>query len=177
MKARVGVGLALVLLAGASGCGGEAAEMPRCRGDQRLAIVAQSVPAASYVPCVATLPAGWRFDSLAVSDRGTRFVLDSDRADHPSEVRLTASCDVASATPVPPRDEGVRTYVRLDSIAPRYRGQMFDVFPGGCVTYDFDFVRGRHIGLMDELGQAVGLYPRRQLRQELHDGFGVNLDP
>jgi hypothetical protein len=45
------------------------------------------------------------------------------------------------------------------------------------VTYEFDFARGPHIALIDELLRAVHLYPRRQLRQELHDQLGIRLDP
>ena len=63
------------------------------------------------------------------------------------------------------------------SITPRYTGTLSDVFPGGCVTYAFDFVRGPHIALMEELGAAVGLYSRRQLRLDLQDRLGVELDP
>jgi hypothetical protein len=45
------------------------------------------------------------------------------------------------------------------------------------VTYEFDFARGPHIALMDELQRAVQLYPRRLLRQELRDQLGITLDP
>ena len=62
-------------------------------------------------------------------------------------------------------------------MAPRYAGRFHDVFSGGCVTMTFDFARGPHIALLDELQQAVRLYPRRQLRQELKDELGIDLDP
>jgi hypothetical protein len=151
--------------------------MPRCEPGQRLAIVAQSVPDAAYLPCIAGLPAGWRFTSFQVDDDQTRFTLRSDRSDRPVRVALVPSCDLGSATPVAPRDEGVRAYQLVESVTPRYAGRLYDVFAEGCVTYEFDFARGPHIALIDELQRAVRLYPRRQLRQELQDELGVTLDP
>jgi hypothetical protein len=151
--------------------------MPRCEPSQRLGIVAQSVPGAAYLPCIAELPPGWSFESFDVDDDGTRLSLRSDRADRPVDVELAASCDVRSATPVAPRDEGVRTYQLSASVSPRYAGRFYDVFADGCVTYEFDFARGPHITLIDELQRAVQLYPRRLLRQELRDRLSITLDP
>jgi hypothetical protein len=172
-----GAVLASVLLA-STGCGVTATTArPRCEASQRLGIVAQSVPGAAYVPCVAVLLPGWSFESFHVDDDGTRFSLLSDRSDRPVDVELAATCDVGTATPVAPRDEAVRTYLLTESVSPRYAGRFYDVFVGGCVTYEFDFARGPHIALIDELQRAVHLYPRRQLRQELHDQLGITLDP
>jgi hypothetical protein len=167
----------LVALAAAQACADADRGMPACEPGQRLGVVAQSVPGAAYLPCVAELPPGWSFESFEVDDDGTRFSLRSDRSDEAVQVELVPSCDVGSATPVAPRDEGVRTYQLAASVSPRYAGRFYDVFADGCVTYEFDFARGPHIALVDELQRAVQLYPRRQLRQELRDDLGVTLDP
>jgi hypothetical protein len=153
------------------------AAMPRCEPSQRLGIVAQSVAGAAYLPCIAEMPPGWSFESFGVDDDGTRFSLRSDRSDRPVDVELAASCDVGLATPIAPRDQGVRTYQLSESVSPRYAGRFYDVFADGCVTYEFDFARGPHITLIDELLRAVHLYPRRVLRQELRDQLGITLDP
>lgn len=163
---------------GASGCASlptpEAA--PACTADRRLAIVAQSVSTAAYVPCLNALPAGWQVTRFHVVRGGTDLQLTSDRADgHPVDVRLRPWCDVKSATPTTPRADGVRTYLRLTSIAPRYAGTMSDVFPGGCITYQFDFARGPHIPLIEELTTAVGLFSRRELRVQLHRELDVDI--
>jgi hypothetical protein len=150
---------------------------PRCRPDQRLGLVAQSLPSASYVPCLGELPAGWTLRSFDFDHRGTSFSLASDRADEPIEVVLVESCDTTGAVPVRPRAEGVRSSQRLTGIAPAYAGERFDVFPGGCVSYRFRFERGPHISLMDELDRAVELYSRRQLRQDLRADLDLELDP
>jgi len=146
------------LLVGAllSGCGSVAPAVPRCSDPVRLAVVAQSVPTAGYVPCVEELPAGWQVTEFGTARGGTDFSLLSDRADgRPVEVRLAPRCSVAGASPQPPRTAGARTYLRLRSITPRYAGTRVDVFPGGCVAYRFDFARGPHIALMDDLLAAV----------------------
>ena len=158
-------------------CGAAARTIPRCEPSQRLAIVAQSVPGAAYVPCIDELPPGWSFESFEVDDDGTTFSLRSDRSDAPVDVALSPRCDIGSASPVAARDEGVRTYQAADSISPHYAGRFYDVFPRGCVTYEFDFERGPHVALVDDLLRAVQLYPRRQLRQELEDELGLTLDP
>jgi hypothetical protein len=161
----------------APACGATDDVAPRCAPDQRLGVVAQSVPGAAYLPCVAELPPGWSFESFDADDDGTRLTLRSDRADTDVRVALEPRCDVGSATPIAPRDEGVRTYQQVGSVSPRYAGRFYDLFAGGCVTYEFDFARGPHIALVDELQRAVQLYPRRLLRQELRDDLGLTLEP
>jgi hypothetical protein len=168
--------IAAVIVA-ASGCGGAERAMPRCDGDERLGLVAQSVPEAAYLPCVEDLPAGWQATDVDVRDGRTLLTLRSDRAEAPVRVELLPACDPTGAVPLAPRDAGVRTQQLLDSISPSYQGTIYDVFPGGCITYRFDFERGPHLALMDELQQAVQLYPRRELRQALIDQSGVDIGP
>jgi hypothetical protein len=151
--------------------------MPACEAGPRLAIIAQSVPDAAYVPCIADLPTGWSFTRLDVDDEGTTIDLDSDRADRGVEVALTSTCDVGRATPIDPSDEGTRSYQLVESIDPRYAGQIIDVFPGGCVVSAYDFERGPHVALITELQQAVELYSRRELRQQLDTDLDITLDP
>ncbi len=175
----VGVILVTVLLSlDVAGCTTAALTMPGCTALERLGLIAQSVPSAGYIPCLAQLPTGWRSSDLTVENGRTRVRLSSDRAPgHPVAVELRASCDVGSATPFPPRTPGGRSYLLLGSIDPRYSGTMFDVFPGGCVTYRFDFERGPHIALMADLQSAVGFVARRQLRLDLRRRLGVELGP
>jgi hypothetical protein len=160
-----------------TGCVASSRSMPDCDGDTRLAIMAQSVPAAAYVPCVTELPAGWSFADLQVNHRGATIGLDSDRADRRVNVDLVPACDTDDATPIAPSDAGTRSYQSIDSIDPRYAGRFIDVFPGGCVVTHYDFERGAHVALITEIQQIVGLYSRRQLRQDLESQLDIQLDP
>lgn len=166
-----------VLAAVAGGCTVDEVTLSRCDPGQRLAIVAQSVPGADYVPCLEELPPGWQAASFEVDDDGARLELRSDRATRPLELTFSGDCRRGGSTPIEPRAVGVRSYLRVDSISPRYAGRFFDVFAGGCVVTSFDLERGPHIAVLDALRQATNLYPRRQLRQELADELGIELDP
>ena len=175
LAAAVVAGPLLVALGGCTAV--ETAGAPQCTDTARLAVVAQSVPGAAYVPCLAELPTGWEVTHFEPSSEGTELGLLSDRADgREVDVRFRRHCDVGGASAQPPRTVGGRTYLRVDSIARRYTGRLFDVFPGGCVTYDVDFERGPHIALMEELRRAVDLVPRRELRLRLRHDLGQELD-
>jgi hypothetical protein len=163
-----------------SGCAGTtSATPPTCQSLTGLILVAQSVPRAAYVPCLTALPRGWTADGLAVARGRSGFSLASDRAPgHPVLVSFRATCRINDdATTQTPRAPGVRTSVLLTSISPRHRGTMFDVFSGGCVTYQFDFERGPHIGLMEDLISIVQLQSRQELAVAVHQRLGVDLDP
>ena len=181
LRGPLGVLLATVMLAAGAvlcGCAASSGTVPGCGDPLRLAIIAQSVPGASYLPCLLDLPQGWSTSGFDPSQDGTSFLLNSDRSPgQPVTVRLTATCTTGGASPSPPRAPGVLTYTRLDSISPRFAGRLYDVFPGGCVSYTFDFALGSQIALMEQFEEAVGLYPRQQLRLVLKQKLGVELNP
>jgi hypothetical protein len=180
-RARFAAGLAAVLVGVTglvTGCAAFSDTAPGCGQPLRLAIVAQSLPSAAYLPCVRTLPPGWSTSAFLAAPGGTSFLLNSDRSPgQPVSVRLTAACRPGLASPSPPRAPGAVTYTRLDSITPRFAGTLYDVFPGGCVSYSFDFTLGSQIALMEQFEQAVGLYPRQQLRLVLKRELGVGAGP
>jgi hypothetical protein len=181
-RARTATLLAAVLLAAASavlaGCTAASSTVPGCRDPSRLAIVAQSVPGASEIPCIRELPQGWSTSAFHPARGGTTFMLNSDRsAGRPVRVELAATCRVTGASASPARAPGVLTYTRLHSTSPRVAGTVYDVFPGGCVSYRFDFTFGPHIALIEQFEGAIGLYPRQQLRLTLKNKLGVELGP
>ena len=180
-RGPLGALLAVVTLgvtATLTGCASSSDTVPGCGDPLRLAIVAQSVPSASYLPCIRDLPLGWTTAGFDPTQDGTSFLLNSDRSPgQPVTVRLTTACKISGASPSPARAPGALTYTRLDSIRPRFAGRLYDVFPGGCVTYTFDFSHGSQIALMEQFEQAIGLYPRQQLRLVLKRELGVELNP
>ena len=102
--------LAVVWLLSACGRSAAANQAPGCGSIERVALIAQSVPSSSYVPCIVDLPTGWRSGPLDVHDGRTSFTLVSDRsAGHPVHVDLAATCTTATATPVAP--DALRTHV------------------------------------------------------------------
>lgn len=176
---KLGLAMAAALvLSVTSGCTESSARPPGCTAVERVGLLAQSVPSAGYLPCIAELPTGWEGENLVVERGSAHFQLQSDRAQgHPVTVRLQDSCDVSNASPFPPRTVGGRSYLGLQSIRPRYTGTLYDVFPGGCVTYRFDFERGAHIALMAQLESTVGFVSRPELRRRLRQQLGIELPP
>jgi hypothetical protein len=170
--------LALGAAATLVGCASFSGTVPGCSDPLRLAIIAQSVPTASYLPCLGDLPQGWEASGFDPSRGGTRFLLNSDRSpERPVTVALTATCWAGGASPTPAPAPGVLAYTRLDSVRPRFAGRLYQVFPGGCVTYTFDFATGSQIALTEQFESAVGLYSRQQLRLVLKQELGVELSP
>ena len=86
--------------------------MPKARGgaDNGVILMAQSVPTATWVPCIsAALPLGWQFHHFDARNGVSRFWLDSDRDGQQAvEVRLTESCATGGTTEVPTDREGMR---------------------------------------------------------------------
>src|SRR5204862_7716410 len=115
--------VALSMLSALPACSDGLSSAPACTSARRLAIVAQAVPSAAYVPCIAEVPEGWTVGGFEARSGRSRFSLLSDRAQgRRVRVELNAACDLTGAVPSPPRAEGVRTAVHLDSISPRYAG-------------------------------------------------------
>lgn len=162
------------MLGGCTGAAPGFATAPRCSSVERLGLVAQSVPSSSYIPCITRLATGWHTDELVIRDGSTSFDLVSDRATgDPVHVAFRSSCDPSGGAPVPPRTLGGRTYLELHTVSPRFAGTLYDVFPGGCVTYRFDLRRGPHIALMADVQSSVGFVPRAQLDRSLRRQLGV----
>lgn len=168
---------AVLMAVPVTGCATFSGTVPGCGDTLRLAIIAQSVPGAAYIPCIRELPQGWSTSGFNPAKGGTSFVLNSDRSPgRPVKIQLAATCKTRGASPSPPRAPGVLTYTRLTSISPQFAGSLYDVFPGGCVSYSFDFTSGPHIALMEQFEGAIGLYSRQQLRLVLLHRLGVELN-
>jgi hypothetical protein len=158
-------GAVAVAALGLAACGPTQAqrefEQPTCllRNDS-VALMAQAVPTARLLPCIAQFPAGWSFDSSDVESGRARFWMDSDRAGPRAlEVTLTEACR-PGGTEIPSDEPGARLFVRLDSIEPRYRGTRYYLVPGGCMTYRFDFPADGATVFSTDASAAIGTIRR-----------------
>jgi hypothetical protein len=150
---------------------------PVCRYQGRQAttmvvLMAQAVPTASQLPCVELLPAGWSVSDIFVRNGRARFSLDSDRVGNRAvQVVLERFCTLGNVTRVPSDHPGTRRYQEVISIEPgkRYRGAVYYLFPGGCVTYRLDFRSDEQARPLSEVSLALGFISRDEVRQTVSD--------
>jgi hypothetical protein len=139
---------------------------PRCEQLEALWLEAQSVPSASMVPCVASLPEGWTSGATNSRNGWSRFTLDHVRAGKPALiVRLTAVCDTTGTSPQPATQPGTQRYELYDP--PRSTMTSYTVFPGGCVTTQLRSIGNGDASLLAQATSAVGYTTRAALQQAL----------
>jgi hypothetical protein len=177
---------AVCLLAGCASGTTDIAQTPLCRaGDDGagngVIVMAQSVPTATWVPCIgAALPLGWDFSALDARNGRARFWLDSDRDGMRAiEVRLEPRCDTAGAAEIPSDREGMRRLERVDRIDPTYAGERFYLFEGGCLTIVFAHDGASPGEALAVATQVVDLVAREDLAAQVHEESGgrLTLDP
>jgi len=144
-------------------------------------LMAQSVPTASWVPCISNaLPLGWNFHHLDARNGVSRFWLDSDRDGQQAvEVRLAESCDTSGATEVPSDREGMTRLERVDRLSPAYAGERYYRFDGGCVTVVFALDGDNPGEALALSSQVVGAVARGDLAAQVRKQSGgrLTLDP
>jgi tRNA A-37 threonylcarbamoyl transferase component Bud32 len=151
-----------------------------CTDLEPLWLEAQSVPSASLVPCVRSLPVGWSLTNVAVNDGRSVIALHHDRTGVDAMVaRLTAGCDVGQAAEEASGQPGVRRYQRVERQGPDYSAVRFDVFPGGCVTTRVRALAASRAEVTGAVPGILGYTSRQTLAQALEqrsDGR-LHLDP
>lgn len=168
---------ASVLLAGCSAL--EMPAAPICPGQGRdatvVVLIAQAVPSAAYGPCISEFPAGWTFGGARIRRDRPEFWLDSDRAGFRAvTVILTRACDVTKAVEVPQEagEPPMKRYEEPNALPPSFSGNRYYVFPGGCVTYRFNFADGATFAQAVEATQALSFVSRALGVSELaKEGF------
>jgi tRNA A-37 threonylcarbamoyl transferase component Bud32 len=151
---------------------------PSCtRPNDTLILEAHSVPSASQLPCIDSLQIGWTFQAAVIQDGSTHLYLDSDRAGFRAvDVALLPSCDVSKASEVPTDEPGTQQFEQIDVFeSDRYGGSRYYLFPGGCVSYKFDFSGPGRTGLAAEVAAALGFYSRSQGEADLEKSSGLSL--
>jgi hypothetical protein len=178
--------LAGFVLSGCASGSTDSSRTPLCRtGDDGAAdgviLMAQSVPTASFVPCIgAALPLGWSFHRLDARNGRARFWLDSDRDGVDAvEVRLERSCHTEGAAQIPSDREGMRRLERVRRVDPTYAGERYYVFDGGCLTITFALHGDSPGEALAVASQVVDLVAREDLAAQVHEESGgrLSLDP
>ena len=152
-------------------------QTPECREpSDQLVLMAQSVPSASMVPCLESLPVGWSFSGLDAREGSSRFHLNSDRAGvKAASVSLTPRCDVSEATEIPSDEPGTRRFEHIRAVGQDFAGTRYYVFDGGCVAYRFNFLGEGRTSLANEVSLGLGFFPREALAEELRNRVGVTV--
>jgi hypothetical protein len=169
--------VAVAVSAAVPACSSTTAVVAPCgHEDDPWIIIAQSVPSATFLPCVQELPTGWMVTGSRVERGSYTAWLDSDRAGiHALEIRLTRTCDVSRAVEIPVANAptGVRTFEQPMNLSP-FVANRFVTFEGGCITYSFRFTTDAPATLALEVQQALDVRPREDVRRVL-ERLGLRL--
>lgn len=181
----------MVVLLGLTGCVSvrSASLMPTCPDPPVevrpiLMLEAQAVPTATYLPCVSELPSGWTYNGFEIQggkdgeDGEARFWLDNSTAGiHAVEVTLTETCNPSEAAEVvaDPNEAPAKAFNEVISLSPHFSGVRYLVFPGGCVSYRYNFSPGVPATLSLAAQQALSLRSREFVVEKVKDDFGLKL--
>jgi membrane-associated phospholipid phosphatase/tRNA A-37 threonylcarbamoyl transferase component Bud32 len=156
--------------------GNAGAYPPQCGTGHSMILAAQAVPSAALVPCVAALPSGWSVGGTDISSGHAKFWLDSDQAGTQAvTITLSAACDTSGAQQIPSDQPGTRRFESPLSLRPQFADLRFYTFPGGCVTYKFEFSRGASPLLAIPVDGAVAFMRRATLVQHVRTTEGLAL--
>lgn len=161
-----------------AGCTTSAGVVPDCDASDRLVVLmAQSVPSATLIPCVGSMPVGWSFTGSSVQNNLANLWLSSTVAGQNAvQAQLTASCDPGGAPEVVPAPDeaGARVYEAPDGLNP-FRATRYVVFDGGCVTYRYTFAADVPPTLSLQADDAFSFVPRSDVVRAVQDSFGRTL--
>jgi hypothetical protein len=145
---------------------------PSCGTDNVMVLMAQSVPTATSLPCLAALPAGWELGGLAVKRGESRFWLDSDLAGQ-GAVTVTllppSGCRTDEAVEVLSDEPDMQRFEQPERLPPELRTTRYYTFAGGCVTYEFDFGAEADTDLLFAADSALAFQARRPLVEAVAD--------
>jgi hypothetical protein len=140
--------------------------------------MAQAVPTAPAVPCLAGLPAGWSDGGVRLRNDDARFWLDSDQAGRNAvEVRLRppGTCPLDDATEVPSDEAGWRRFEEVIQLPPALLTVRTYVSDGACVTYRYEFDSEANGSAMVALDAALAFQPREALVDEVERRSDLSL--
>jgi hypothetical protein len=168
----------------------ERSRLPVCeiRGNARvplLVLMAQAVPTATQLPCVDlnNLTAEWSISDVFVRNGRARFALDrfQDSTNHAVVVVLERTCRFGEVTRVPAYHPRIQRYQEVTEIRPgrEFRGAVYYLFRGGCVTYRLHFLGAEQARPLGDVNLALSFVPREKVAEAIRqDSKGkLSLDP
>jgi tRNA A-37 threonylcarbamoyl transferase component Bud32 len=145
---------------------------PQCGTEDVMILMAQAVPSATAVPCVAAVPAGWGVEDVQIKrDRG-RFELRASGNEVQVTLRPPEDCSVDGATEIASDEAGMRRFEAPEQLPPALRMTRTYLFPGGCVTYRFEFGPDGDASLIHDVDAALAFQPRVDLVRAVDDRSG-----
>jgi tRNA A-37 threonylcarbamoyl transferase component Bud32 len=156
-----------------------------CDRPEPLWLMAQSVPSASLVPCVPSLPAGWRVvnasegPSPSAARNGWSTFSLAKYLVGSLVVRLSPTCDTTGAIQRPSDQPGAQRYERTDQASSGRAATWYTVFPGGCVTAQLNSTGAADPAFVTEASSIIDFTTRQALQRVLEqrsDGR-LHLDP
>jgi membrane-associated phospholipid phosphatase/tRNA A-37 threonylcarbamoyl transferase component Bud32 len=136
---------------------------PTCGTGDEMILMAQAVPSATAVPCIDSFPAGWTLDSTDVRRHRGHFRLRASEHRVDVTLRRPQDCSVAGAVEIPSDELDMRRYELPEQLPPELVNTRTYLYPGGCVTYRFEFGSHATGSLMLELDEALAFQPRSEL--------------
>ncbi|MGD9701019.1 MAG: hypothetical protein AB7Q42_03600 [Acidimicrobiia bacterium] len=151
---------------------------PFCDRSSVMILIAQSVPSATALPCVAALPAGWKLEGVEVDEDGATIFLGSDIGGEravAATLRRPEECSVTDAVPVASDEIGIERYEQPEQLPPELVSRRTYLFEGGCVVYQFNFSGEASAALTVEVDEALSFLPRADLVAEVDERSGLRL--
>jgi len=175
---------AALLTAGCSSSIGDPARILPCTpsGDQideRMVLMAQSVPTASAVPCMRTALDDWFLDDMDSSDGYTRIEFSRLIDQFAFTIELTRTCDHGGATETATDQPGTQRFDEPIRTGGSYRDQRYYLLPGACMSYRFALTGTGAEKAAEDISGAIGFVSRAQLADQVrrYSGGRLQLDP
>jgi hypothetical protein len=184
---RVAVLVAVAAAVLAAGCGsaiGNPVRLLPCTPsddqlDERMVLMAQSVPTASAVPCMRAELDDWFLDDLDSWNGRTRILFSRLIDQFALTIELTRTCDRGAASETATDQPGTRRFDERIRTGSSYRDRRFYLLPGACVAYEFRLTGAGAEEAAEEISRAIGFVSRDQLADQVrrYSGGRLRLDP
>jgi hypothetical protein len=146
--------------------------------DERMVLMAQSVPTASAVPCMRTKLDDWFLDDLDSWDGRTRVLFSRLIDEFALTIELTRTCDRGAASETATDQPGTRRFDQRIRTGSSYLDRRFYLLPGACVAYEFKLTGTEAEKAAGDISRAIGFVSRDQLADQVrrYSGGRLQLD-